>query len=246
MATQYRNPSATAARTIDRAAMDEGLRSYMLRVYNYMALGVALSGAVAFFAVSYQPLFELIHFTPLKWALVIGIIGMGWFVIPKMPTMSTSAAQLTFWIYASLFGAFLSYMAAVYTGTSIVRGFLVTTITFGSMSLYGYTTKRDLSRLGALLSMAAMGLFFALVIHLVSGLVFGAWSPVLHLVFSGLVVLVFTGLTAYDTQRIKREYYAGDDSDVAHRKAIYGAVHLYGNFVIVFIYLMQFLGVARD
>jgi FtsH-binding integral membrane protein len=150
--------------------------------------------------------------------------------------MSSSSAQTMFWVYAGLMGLSLSYILLVYTGVSVVRTFLITAASFGALSLYGYTTKRDLSGMGSFLFMGLIGLILASVVNMFMQ------SSAMHFVISVIGVLIFAGLTAYDTQDIKRMYYAGDTREVAEKKAIMGALRLYLDFINMFLFLLQFLG----
>ncbi len=154
--------------------------------------------------------------------------------------MSVSTAQLTFWAFAAVMGLSLASIFLVFTGESIARVFFITAATFGAMSLYGYTTNRDLSGWGSFLFMGLIGVIIAMVVNIF------LQSPALMFALSVIGVLVFTGLTAYDTQRIKEMYYELDASDVAARKAIMGALSLYLNFINMFVMLMHLFGAARE
>jgi FtsH-binding integral membrane protein len=150
--------------------------------------------------------------------------------------MSASAAKTTFWIYAAMTGLSLSYVLLAFTGVSVVRTFLITAASFGALSLYGYTTKRDLSGMGSFLFMGLIGIILASVVNIFMQ------SPAMHFAISVIGVLLFAGLTAYDTQDIKRIYYAGDSRSIAEKKAIMGALRLYLDFINMFLFLLQFLG----
>jgi uncharacterized protein len=223
------------------AQYDEGLRKYMLGVYNYMALGVAFTGIVALFVASQPALMESIALSNFRWVLFIGIIGLGFFAPRVMMSGSMAMAHGAFWLYASLWGALMAPMFVLYTGDSMVRVFFITAATFAGVSLYGYTTKRNLAPLGAFFMMATIGILVALLVN-----IFLLQSGLFHLALSVVVVLVFAGLTAYETQMIKNMYSAGDSGDVAARKSIFGAFALYGSFVTLFIWLLQIFGVARE
>lgn len=227
--------------TVARAeAIDEGLRAHMLRVYNYMAIGLALTGVVAFgtFSVALNsPAFaELIYLSPLKWVIILAPLAMVFFLSFRIHRMSVAAAQTTFWVYAALVGLSLSSIFLVYTGTSITRVFFITAASFGALSLFGYTTKRDLSGLGSFLFMGLIGVIIAMLVNI--------WlaSSALQFAISVIGVLVFAGLTAYDTQQIKEMYYAGDDGATAGRKAVMGALRLYLDFLNMFLMLLQLFG----
>jgi FtsH-binding integral membrane protein len=230
-------------------AIDEGLRAYMLRVYNYMAAGLAITGAVAYglytLAVTNDPATgglvltsfgQAIYFGPLKWVLLLAPLGLVIFMSARIHKMSVGAGQLTFWIYAALVGAMLSSIFLVYAHSSIARVFFITAATFGGVSLFGYTTKRDLSSWGSFLFMGLIGIVIASVVNIFVG------STALQFAISVIGVLVFTGLTAYDTQTIKEEYYAGDSQLVAGQKAIMGALRLYLDFLNLFLMLLQLFG----
>lgn len=225
----------------EAASVDVGLRSYMLRVYNYMALGVAFTGIVAL-AVAINPgIMQAVALGPMKWVLFVGILGLG-FVGPRiMMSGSIMAAHGAFWVYAGLWGALMAPMFALYTGDSVVRVFFITAAAFAGTSLYGYTTKRDLGPVGGFLAMSTIGILIALLVN-----VFLLQSPMFHLLLSIVVVLVFAGLTAYETQMIKQMYAEGDMAETATRKSIFGAFLLYGSFVTMFIWLLTLFGVARE
>ncbi len=215
--------------------IDEGLRSYMLQVYNYMGLGLAVTGLVAYFMAASGLYFALAQ-TPLIWVVMLAPLGFVFFLSFRIQKMSASAAQLTFWAFAALMGLSLASVFLVFTGASIARVFFITAATFGAMSLYGYTTKRDLSGWGSFLFMGLIGVIIALIVNLFLA------SPALHFAISVIGVLVFTGLTAYDTQQIKEMYYELDASDVATKKAIMGALRLYLDFINMFIMLLHLFG----
>ena len=236
---ELRTDTMTPAQA-EAAQVDVGLRQYMLRVYNYMALGVAFTGIVAMLVAANPAVMQQIALGPAKWLLFIGIIGMGFFAHRIMSTGSILMAQGSFWLYAAMWGALTSPMFFVYTQESIARAFFITAAMFAATSLYGYTTKRDLSGMGRFLIMASFGVFFAVIINIFLG------STGLHMVLSLLIPLIFAGLTAYETQEIKSWYMESDSGDTATRKAIFGAFMLYGSFVTMFIWLLQLVGVARE
>ncbi|RMD65118.1 MAG: Bax inhibitor-1/YccA family protein [Alphaproteobacteria bacterium] len=223
------------------ASVDVGLRSYMLQVYNYMALGVAFTGIVALVVALNPALMQAIALGPMKWVLFVGILGLGFFAPRVIMSGSPAAAQAAFWVYAALWGALMAPLFYMYTGTSIVRVFFITSAAFAGLSLYGYTTKRDLAPVGAFLAMATFGILVALLVNM-----FLLQSSGFHLLLSVVVVLVFAGLTAYETQMIKNMYMESDHGEVTTRKAIFGAFLLYGSFVTLFIWLLQLFGVARE
>jgi FtsH-binding integral membrane protein len=225
-----------------QAQIDVGLRSYMLRVYNYMSLGVAFTGAIAMLVASSQELVMTVH--SVFWLFFIGIIGMG-FIAPRiMMSKSIVAAQACFWVYAAMWGAVIGPMLYVY-GTIdpmlVPRAFFITAGAFAGMSLLGYTTKKNLGPMGAFLSMATIGILIAVLVNF-----FFVQSAGFQLLLSIVVVLVFSGLTAYETQQIKNWYYESDGADVTTRKAIFGAFMLYGSFVTLFVWILSLLGMMRE
>jgi FtsH-binding integral membrane protein len=220
--------------------IDEGLRSYMLQVYNYMGLGLAITGAVAFLVAATPALYEPIFTTPLKWVVMLAPLGFVFFLGAKIQTMSVSAAQLTFWAFAAVMGLSMASIFLVFTGASIARVFFITAGMFGAMSLYGYTTRRDLSGWGSFLFMGLIGIIIAALVNLFLA------SAALQFAVSVIGVLVFTGLTAYDTQRIKEMYYELDGADVAARTAIMGALSLYLDFINMFMLLLNLFGSTRE
>jgi uncharacterized protein len=229
-----------ASSRAEAGVIDEGLRAYMLRVYNYMASGLAVTGVVAFtmaaLAVSSPGFAQAVYGSPLMWVIILAPLGMVLYLSARIGTMSVPAAQTAFWIFAALMGASLSSIFLVYTGSSIARVFFITAASFGALSLYGYTTQKDLSGWGSFLFMGLIGIIIAIIVNLFLG------SPALMFAISVIGVLVFAGLTAYDTQQIKQMYYAGDDGTVAGRKAIMGALRLYLDFINMFIMLLHLFG----
>lgn len=222
------------------AAIDEGLRTYMLRVYNYMSLGLGITGVVAFmfnqWVISSPANVELIYGSPLQWVIALSPLAFVLVLSFGINKMSFATAQLTFWAFATVMGLSLSSIFLVYTGTSITRVFFITAATFGAMSLYGYTTKRDLTGMGSFLFMGLIGLIIASVVNMFmasSALAFG---------ISVIGVLIFVGLTAYDTQKIKEDYLESDGTEVMGKKAIMGALRLYLDFINLFLMLLRLLG----
>jgi hypothetical protein len=212
----------------------------MLQVYNYMASGIALTGIVAYLTASSPTVLHAIYGTPLQWLVMLAPLGAVFFLSFKINSIKFSTAQAIFWVYAALMGLSLAFIFMVYTGTSVARVFFITAGTFGAMSLYGYTTKRDLAAFGSFLFMGLIGIMLASVVNIFLG------STGLQFAISVVGVLVFTGLTAWDTQRIKELYSDLDDSEVHGKKALMGALTLYLDFINLFIMLMQLLGNRRD
>jgi uncharacterized protein len=234
---------AAQARAGSAEMIDQGLRSYMLKVYNLMALGLLITGLASFgtwqLAVDNGQLTALgtaLYASPLRWVVMLAPLGMVFFLSYRINKMSVAAAQTAFWVYAGLMGLSLSSIFLVYTGQSIVQTFFVTAASFGALSLYGYTTKRDLTAMGSFLIMGLFGLIIASVVNIFLA------SSALSFAVSVLGVLIFAGLTAYDTQKIKEMYFDGDDAAVMGRKAIMGALTLYLDFINLFMFMLQFLG----
>lgn len=250
----------TAART--DVAVDEGLRAYMLRVYNYMAAGVALTGVVAYLIFTYSvtmdpalaanaggrimalsrgmyltPFGQTIFTTPLLYVLIFAPLAFVFFLSWRVHKMSVGGAQLAFWLFAAVMGASLSSIFLRYTATSITQVFFVTAAAFAALSLYGYTTKKDLSGWGSFLIMGVFGIIIAAIVNIF------LQSSALQFAISVIGVLVFAGLTAYDTQRIKDEYYglAGDAAALT-KGAIMGALSLYLDFINMFTSLLSLFG----
>ncbi len=230
--------------TQSRAAMavgqiDEGLRAHMLRVYNYMTVALALTGIVAYLVAS-TPLADVIFGSGLAIVVMLAPIGVVLFLSARIHKMSFASTQTAFWVFAVLMGLSLASVFLAYTQTSIARVFFITAATFASMSVYGYTTKRDLTGLGSFLFMGLIGIILASVVNIFIG------SAVMQFAISVIGVLVFVGLTAYDTQKIKEMYYEGDGTEVAGKKAIMGALRLYLDFINLFLMLLHLFGIARE
>ena len=238
----------------DQASFDVGLRQHMIRVYNYMASGLALSGIVAFLIFNFEPvrnLFFVMGMTPGGHIIPVGMNILGWVAIfaPlgllllmgfRAATMSVGAVQAIYWAVTGLMGVSLSLLLFRYTGASVARTFFVTAAAFGGLSLYGYTTKTDLSAFGKFLFMGLIGIILA-------GLVNMIWpSGTMTFIISVAGVLIFSGLIAYDTQKIKEQYAEAWGSQMAEKVAIFGALSLYLDFVNLFQFLMSFMGQSRD
>ena len=186
--------------TLSSVDIDQGLRTYMLRVYNYMAIGLLITGFVAFFAAA-SGIYLAIAQTPLIWVVMLAPLGMVFYLSARISRMSVSTAQLSFWIFSGLMGLSLSYIFLAYTGNSIARVFLVTSGAFGALSIFGYTTKKDLTAWGSFLFMGLVGIILASIVNMFIG------SSGMQFIISVLGVLIFAGFTAYDTQKIKEMYY---------------------------------------
>ncbi len=216
-------------------SIDQGLRRYMLRVYNLMCLGLAFTGLSAWFGAS-SGIYLAIAQTPFIWLLMFSPLIMVFILSARLHKLSNTAARLNFWAFSALMGLSLSYVFLAYTGESVVTTLLITSIAFGSLSIYGYTTKKDLSAWGSFLFMAVIGLIIAMIVNIFMQ------SSAMHFAISVIGVLVFAGLTAYDTQKIRQEYYQLQGTDMAEKGAIMGALRLYLDFINMFIFLLQFLG----
>ncbi len=237
-----RNYGATTART-DGLAIDQGLRQYMLGVYNYMMMAVAGTGLVSLAVASNPAMVQTIAGTPLKWVLFAAILGIGFFAPKVIFSGSKTAAHGLFWIYAAAWGAMIAPMLFAFNqagaASEIYKAFFITAATFGAVSLYGYTTKKNLSGMATFLFMASIGLLIAIVLN---AIIFQ--STIMSLVTSGAVVLVFSAITAYETQMIKEMYREGGEAN--DRAAIFGAFALYGSFVTLFVHILNILGIMRS
>ncbi|MBU1212710.1 MAG: Bax inhibitor-1/YccA family protein [Alphaproteobacteria bacterium] len=240
--TQYENRYAQAATTARTgAAVDEGLRSYMLGVYNYMSAGVALTGVVAYAVSSYAEanpaVAQLLYHSPLKWVLMLAPLAFVLVLSFGLHKLSAAATQGVFWAFAGIMGLSLSVIFLIYTNTSIFQTFIVTSGAFAGLSLYGYTTKQNLSGWGSFLIMGVIGIIIAMVVN---------WflqSSALGFAISVIGLLVFAGLTAYDTQRIKDEYLViRHDAEMVAKASVMGALSLYLDFVNMFQFLLSFMG----
>jgi FtsH-binding integral membrane protein len=234
-----RNPLGMGAPPYVGAQIDEGLRAYMQRVYSYMAGGLALTGIVAYAAAA-SGFYQSIAGTPLIWIVMLAPLGFVLALSFGIQRMSAGTAMLLFWLYAAVMGLSLGGIFLVYTGTSIARVFFITAATYGAMSLYGYTTRTDLSRFGSFLLMGLIGIIIASLVNLFIG------SNTLQFVISIIGVIVFVGLTAYDTQRIKEMYLESDTVEIADKKAVLGALALYLDFINLFMLLLQLFGQRRE
>lgn len=232
----------TVLRTGSRAqatSIDMGLRAYMLKVYNYMASALALTGIVAMATASSETMVNTIFGSPLAWVVMLAPFGFILALSFGIQKMSTTTAQGVFWGFAFVMGLSMASVFLMYTGTSIARVFFITAGMFGGMSLYGYTTKRDLSGFGSFLMMGLIGLIIAMVVNIF------LQSTALHFIISAAGVLIFVGLTAYDTQKIKSIYNEADGSATMTKKAIMGALTLYLDFINLFLMMLRLFGDRR-
>ena len=218
------------------AAFDEGLRQHMLRIYNYMGMGLVLTGLVAFVVGTTPALYVPIFSSPLKWVVMLAPLAFVFFFSFRLQTMSASAAQMTFWAFCAVMGLSLASVFLVFTGASIARTFFIAATMFGATSLYGYVTKRDLSRFGSFLMMGLIGVVIASIVNIFLA------SSALQFAVSLIGIAVFVGLTAWDTQNIKEQYAENADQESQQKLAVFGALSLYLNFVNIFQLLLNFTG----
>jgi FtsH-binding integral membrane protein len=250
MSDLHRN--VTAGGYVDRAAIDVGLRAYMLRVYNYMAAAVALSGLVAWFTYNaavvtdaagkitgLTPFGQMVLSGPAMIVLLLGTLGLVFFISFRIHRLQFTTALTLFMLYAGLLGVTLTPIFLVYTGASITRVFFISAASFGALSLWGYTTQRDLSGMGSFMIMGLFGIIIASLVNLFLK------SSGLDFAISVIGVIVFAGLTAWDTQRIKEMYDVNDDGTVSGRKAVMGALSLYLDFINLFMMLLRLVGDRR-
>jgi len=234
----------------DQVAIDAGLRAYMIRVYNYMASGVALTGIVAWltFSAAVQdvggtlkltPFGQAIYGGPAALILLFGTLGLVLFLSFRISRLQPSTALTLFMVYAGLLGLMLSSIFLSYTGASITRTFFISAASFGALSLYGYSTERDLSPIGSFLIMGLFGIIIASLVNIFLA------SSALQFAISVIGVVVFAGLTAWDTQRIKEMYNSMDDDGTMGRKAIMGALSLYLDFINLFLMMLRLFGDRR-
>lgn len=219
---------------------DEGLRAHMLRIYGYMGLGLALTGIVAMVTASVPALYVPIFTTPLKWVVMLAPLGFILFLSFRIEGMSAATAQTLFWAFCAVMGLSLASIFLVFTGTSIARAFFGAAAMFAGFSLYGYTTRRDLTRFGSFLMMGLIGVIIASVINIFLG------SSALQFAISIIGILVFVGLTARDTQSIKIQYDAHHDHETGQKLAVMGALSLYLNFINIFQLLLSLTGQQEE
>ena len=253
---EFNKQSSTVRSSASEAIIDQGLRAYMLKVYNYMASGVLLTGVISLLVFKFSggmnitlgpsgfngltdPFGELLFNSGFKWLVMLAPLGIVMYLSFGISKMSASKAQSTFWVFAALMGASLASIFIVYTQMSIARVFFITSGTFGAMSIYGYTTKRDLTKLGSFLMMGLFGIIIASLVNIFMK------STMMYFVISILGVLIFVGLTAYDTQKIKNMYMASDSGELMGKKAVMGALTLYLDFINLFIMLLRLFGQRR-
>ncbi len=232
----FRTANVTGA--ADAASLDQGLRAHMVRVFNYMGGGLALTGLVAFI-VANTALAGIIFGTPLKWLAMLAPFAFIFYMNFKIQSISAARAQTLFWLFCGTMGLSMAAIFMVFTGASVARAFFITGATFGAMSLWGYTTKKDLTNFGAFLMMGVLGLFIAMIVNLFMG------SDMMQWIVSIAGVVIFTGLTAYDVQNIKYNYNAGWGKEANNKLAVMGALSLYLNFINAFQFLLSLMGERR-
>jgi FtsH-binding integral membrane protein len=237
MSDYDRNVAAFPGARAGRAEIDAGLRAHMLTVYNYMAGGVALTGVVAYFTNLYFG--RALYGSPLMYVLIFAPLILVFFLSWRIDRLAAGTARALFFLYAALLGASLSVIFAVYTEASITRVFFISAAAFGGLSLWGYTTQRDLTGMGSFLMMGLIGIIIASLVNIFLG------SSGLDWIISVIGVIVFAGLTAWDTQKIKEMYSPYDDGTVAGRKAVMGALALYLDFINLFLMLLRLFGGRR-
>ena len=218
------------------AVFDEGLRQHMLRVYNYMGLGLVVTGLVAFLVSSTPALYVPIFSSPLKWVVMLAPLAFVMLFSFKMQTMSAASAQAMFWAFCAVMGLSLASVFLVFTGTSIARTFFIAATMFGATSLYGYTTRRDLTQFSSFLIMGLIRVVIASIVNIFLG------STALQFAISVIGIAVFIGLTAWDTQTIKEQYAENFDAESRQKLAVFGAFSLYLNFINIFQLLLNFTG----
>jgi FtsH-binding integral membrane protein len=248
---EFDRPSV-AARPGTAAVVDEGLRSYMLRVYNYMGIGLVVTGLVAYFTytqsfieqngriVGLTGLGNALYGSPLQWVVMLAPLAFVLVLSFGITKLSVATTQILFWVFAAVMGLSLASIFAVYTGGSIAKVFFISAATFGAMSLYGYTTKRDLTQIGSFLIMGLIGVVIASIVNIF------LQSSGLGFAISIIGVLVFVGLTAWDTQKIKESYNVGFGAEVLAKGAIMGALSLYLDFINLFLMLLRLFGNQRN
>jgi FtsH-binding integral membrane protein len=247
-----RNVAARGIGAARATAIDAGLRAYMIRVYNYMAAGVALTGVVSWVTFNSAAITDAsgrltgltqfgqtIYSGPLTIVLFLGTLGIVFFLSFRINKLQASTALVLFMLYAGLLGLMLSSVFLTYTHGSIARTFFISAASFGALSLYGYSTQRDLSPIGSFLIMGLFGLILAMVVNIFLK------SSGLDFAISAIGVLIFAGLTAWDTQKIKEMYDVNDDGTVSGRKTVMGALTLYLDFINLFLFMLRFLGDRR-
>lgn len=240
MFSNNRSTTSFASSASKSTSYDASLRDYMVKVYNFMSIALVISGAIAFLVANSPALRHLLLETSLSWIVMLAPLGFVMYFSAKINSISAQKAKTYLWIFSGLMGISLSSILISYTNTSVARVFFITASVFGSMSLYGYTTKKDLSSMGSFLIMGLFGIIIASIVNIF------LQSAAIHFAISIIGVLVFIGLTAYDTQSIKRQYYQyAGNQELMGKAAVMGALRLYMDFINLFIMLMNLLGDRR-
>lgn len=229
---------------------DAGLREYMVKIYRYMAMALMVTAAAGFAVVNFEPLTRLMFnfssmgqitgYSGFGFLVMLAPLFLGFYFFGNVARLDVSKSQMLLWVYSALTGMSLSTLSFVYTGESIVRVFLICSSTFAAMSIYGYSTKRDLTAMGSFLMMGVFGLIITSLINMFIG------SSMIYFMTSVLGLAIFIGLVAYDTQKLKSIYYASGGGEMGQRMAVYGAFNLYLDFINLFIYMIRLLGVRRN
>lgn len=230
----------------DKGSFDEGLRNYMLKIYNFMAMGLVVTGVFAFSTLNFPPLAglmfnigpngEFIGTSGLGMLISFAPLGIAIYFFMGLGRMSVNTAQTLFWVYAAVMGMSLSYLGLVYTGQSLARTFFICASVFGAMSLYGYTTKTDLTSMGSFLIMGLIGIIVVSLVNIFLR------SPAIDFATSFIGIAIFMGLTAWDTQKLKTIYYNSGGGEMGQKMAVLGAFTLYLDFINLFLYLLRFFG----
>ncbi|MCP5374502.1 MAG: Bax inhibitor-1/YccA family protein [Rickettsiaceae bacterium] len=230
----------------DKGSFDEGLRNYMLKIYNFMAMGLVVTGVFAFSTLNFPPLAglmfnigpngEFISTSGLGMLISFAPLGIAIYFFMGLGRISVNTAQTLFWVYAAVMGMSLSYLGLVYTGQSLARTFFICASVFGAMSLYGYTTKTDLTSMGSFLIMGLIGIIVVSLVNIFLR------SPAIDFATSFIGIAIFMGLTAWDTQKLKTIYYNSGGGEMGQKMAVLGAFTLYLDFINLFLYLLRFFG----
>lgn len=234
------NYTRYGSKVVAESSYDVGLRAYMLSVYQNMFFALLITAVTSILCASSSAVISLVFATPLRWIVLFAPLIIAVYLQSRITKISSQSAKLIFFVYAALIGVSLSYLFIAFSATSIARAFFVSASVFGAMSIYGYTTKKDLTSLGSFMFMGLIGIIIASVVNLFSG------SGMLAFIISIITVFVFVGLTAYDTQKIKYHYYSlsseSNSEELAKNISIYGALQLYLDFINIFVSLLQILG----
>ena len=230
----------------DKGSFDEGLRNYMLKIYNFMAIGLLVTGVFAFSTLNFPPLASLMFnigpngefmgTSGLGMLISFAPLGIAIYFFMGLGRMSVNTAQTLFWVYAAVMGMSLSYLGLVYTGQSLARTFFICASVFGAMSLYGYSTKSDLTSMGSFLIMGLIGLIVVSLVNIFLR------SPAIDFATSFIGIAIFMGLTAWDTQKLKTIYYSSGGGETGQKMAVLGAFTLYLDFINLFLYMLRFFG----